>query len=46
MKKLLKISVVLTLLVSLVVLETSCSKRGRDCKGRRKTAKTNMGGWL
>lgn len=45
MKRILKITVVLSLLTSLVIME-SCSSRARDCKGRRKTAKTNMGGWL
>jgi hypothetical protein len=43
MKRLLKITLILTLLSSLVLTE-SCKKR--DCRGRKKTAKTNMGGWL
>ena len=31
-------------LLCVCLLAGSC--RARDCKGRKKTAKTNMGGWL
>ncbi|MCD6068941.1 MAG: hypothetical protein K0S33_3767 [Bacteroidetes bacterium] len=44
MKRILKITLVLSLLSSIVVME-SCTK-ARDCRGRKKTVKTNMGGWL
>jgi hypothetical protein len=36
---------IIVLLLACFALSTiSC--RARDCKGRRKTAKTQMGGWL
>jgi hypothetical protein len=35
---------ILLMLLGIVIYGESCAVR--DCKGRRKTAKTNMGGWL
>jgi hypothetical protein len=43
MKKYYK-SIVLLLLLGVLIYGESC--RARDCRGRRKTAKTAMGGWL
>ncbi|HXD93405.1 MAG TPA: hypothetical protein VNX01_09335 [Bacteroidia bacterium] len=35
------------LLLSVALYSISCrAKKPRDCGGRRKTAKTEMGGWL
>ncbi|HRH11112.1 MAG TPA: hypothetical protein PLU73_06340 [Bacteroidia bacterium] len=35
------------ILISLLgCLAYSCKTRKKDCKGRRKTTKTEMGGWL
>jgi hypothetical protein len=44
MKKLFKYSVVALLLFSFAASVVSC--RARDCRGRKKTVKTAMGGWL
>jgi hypothetical protein len=43
MKKHFKI-ITFLLLLGIIIYGESC--RARDCKGRRKTAKTAMGGWL
>lgn len=43
MKKYYK-SIVLLFLLGVLIYGESC--RARDCRGRRKTAKTAMGGWL
>jgi len=37
--------IIITLSILLVALSNSC-KTHKDCKGRKKTAKTAMGGWL
>ena len=34
------------LVSSLLYATVACKSRPRDCKGRKKTAKTEMGGWL
>lgn len=35
------------LLASIALSEAACkAKKPRDCRGRKKTAKTEMGGWL
>ena len=35
------------LLVSIILSSISCrARKPRDCRGRKKTAKTEMGGWL
>jgi hypothetical protein len=34
------------LLVVLFSLLSSCKVRKKDCRGKRKTTKTEMGGWL
>jgi len=35
------------LLVSIVLSSISCrARKPKDCRGRRKTVKTEMGGWL
>ncbi|HTA63185.1 MAG TPA: hypothetical protein VK835_12045 [Bacteroidia bacterium] len=35
------------LLVSIVLSSIACrARKPKDCRGRRKTAKTEMGGWL
>ncbi|HEX7415431.1 MAG TPA: hypothetical protein VF411_15415 [Bacteroidia bacterium] len=44
MKKLSTYLICGLLLASIVLAFTSC--KPRDCKGRKKTAKTQMGGWL
>jgi hypothetical protein len=36
----------LPLFVTVLLLVASSCKTHRDCKGRKKTAKTAMGGWL
>ncbi|HWY38614.1 MAG TPA: hypothetical protein VNY73_08655 [Bacteroidia bacterium] len=44
MNRFLKYTLLALLLFSFAASLTSC--RARDCKGRKKTAKTAMGGWL
>jgi hypothetical protein len=44
MKKIYIKFIALALLAGLVFISESCAKR--DCRGRKKTVKTNMGGWL
>jgi len=35
------------LLISIALSAISCkARKHRDCRGRKKTAKTEMGGWL
>ncbi|MGZ3863707.1 MAG: hypothetical protein ACXVPN_09810 [Bacteroidia bacterium] len=44
MKRFLKHAVVALLLFGFAASAVSC--RARDCRGRKKTVKTAMGGWL
>lgn len=37
--------VIFTLLTTIILSAVSC-KTHRDCRGRKKTAKTAMGGWI
>jgi ABC-type Fe3+-citrate transport system substrate-binding protein len=39
-----KQAILLSMLLLAAVLISSCAHR--DCQGRKKTAKTDMGGWL
>ena len=38
--------ILISLAIVLVIGLISSCKTHRDCKGRKKTAKTQMGGWL
>jgi len=44
MKKFCKYFILSSLLLSFAASTVSC--RARDCKGRKKTVKTAMGGWM
>ncbi|MFL5752315.1 MAG: hypothetical protein ACJ76F_02825 [Bacteroidia bacterium] len=45
MNRILKLAIIALIGCSILMTE-SCNTRKKDCRGRRKTAKTNMGGWL
>jgi hypothetical protein len=47
MKKSLRYIIFGLLIISVALSSISCkARKPKDCKGRRKTAKTEMGGWL